>query len=350
MKSATLPGVGLIGCGRIARSAHLLAYARLRHQMELVAVADVRMEQAEQTARDFGADAWYDDYRQLLERRDIRFVDICTPQALHREQVVAALRAGKHVICEKPMAASLHEADAMLQASRETGRNLMIAHSRRFTPRYMWMRELVDQGAIGRVRLVKENERRPRSMEVGAWEPEPGKPWAVLPGFMGSMAMGMAIHEVDLFRWFMGDEVESVYAESRAATEEDVIPTLFSLTLQFRNGGIATSEIARHLPHGYPYFHQWEVYGEQGLIRAMDPDMQTLSTFDANGMHHPLAYDSLLHIHSAYEREISQFVEATLAGKLPPLPPEEARAALELSLAVLKSSETHQVVRLPLAE
>src|SRR5437868_1497147 len=90
-------GIGVIGCGTIANSAHLPAIRRLSDRLRLVAVADVREEQAARAAREFGAEAYYTDYRQLLARPDIAIVDICTPEFLHREQVVAAAEAGTHI-------------------------------------------------------------------------------------------------------------------------------------------------------------------------------------------------------------------------------------------------------------
>jgi hypothetical protein len=110
-------GIGVIGCGTIANSAHLPAIRHLSDRLRLVAVADVREEQAARAAREFGAEAYYTDYRQLLARPDIAIVDICTPEFLHREQVVAAAEAGKHILCEKPMADSIEAADAMLAAA-----------------------------------------------------------------------------------------------------------------------------------------------------------------------------------------------------------------------------------------
>ncbi|MEA2583178.1 MAG: hypothetical protein QOF33_1263, partial [Thermomicrobiales bacterium] len=123
--------VGVIGAGTIALSAHLPAIARLKGRVELVAIADVRAEVAERAAARYGAEAAYGDYRQLLDRTDIDLVDICTPEFLHAEQTIAAAAAGKHVLCEKPMAATVAEADAMLDACRRAGVRLMIAHSRR---------------------------------------------------------------------------------------------------------------------------------------------------------------------------------------------------------------------------
>ncbi|MEA2530358.1 MAG: hypothetical protein QOG89_2002, partial [Thermomicrobiales bacterium] len=149
--------VGVIGAGTIALSAHLPAIARLKGRVELVAIADVRAEVAEQAAARYGAEAAYGDYRQLLDRTDIDLVDICTPEFLHAEQTIAAAAAGKHVLCEKPMAATVAEADAMLDACRRAGVRLMIAHSRRFTPRYQRIRTAIDRGDVGEVRFVREN-------------------------------------------------------------------------------------------------------------------------------------------------------------------------------------------------
>src|SRR5690242_6511130 len=157
-------GIGVIGCGTIANSAHLPAISRLGERLKLVAVADVREEQAARAAQKFGAGAYYTDYRELLARPDIAIVDVCTPEFLHREQIVAAAEAGKHILCEKPMADSLEAADAMIAAAERAGVKLMIGHSRRFTRRYREVRAAIDAGAVGPVRLVRENERRPRSM------------------------------------------------------------------------------------------------------------------------------------------------------------------------------------------
>src|SRR5829696_5680419 len=148
-------GIGVIGCGMIANSAHLPAIRHLSDRLKLVAVADVREEQAARAAREFGAAAYYTDYRELLARPDITIVDICTPEFLHREQVIAAAEAGKHILCEKPMADSIESADAMIAAAERAGVKFMVGHSRRFTRRYREVRAAIDSGAIGAVRLVR---------------------------------------------------------------------------------------------------------------------------------------------------------------------------------------------------
>lgn len=344
-------GIGVIGCGTIANSAHLPAILRLRDRLRLVAVADVREEQAALAARCFGAEAYYTDYRELLARPDIAIVDVCTPEFLHGEQVVAAAESGKHILCEKPMAHSLADADAMLAAAARAGVKFMVGHSRRFTRRYREVRAAIDAGEVGPVRLVRENERRPRAMYSSLnlpstyWEPS-GKPWISAAGYTHGAPMTNAVHETDLLRWFAGAEAESVYAESRITDPEGEVSDFITITIRFRNGAIGATEVVNRLPHGYPYYHQLEVFGERGLIRATDPSMVTLTDYRATGLRQPINFATLLHIDDAYERELRGLADAVLDDTDVPMPPQEARAALAIALAAVRSSAEGRVVHL----
>lgn len=344
--------VGLIGAGTIAQSAHLPAMRRLRAELELVAVADIRPEVAERTARRYGAADWYSDYRQILARDDIDLVDICTPEFLHAEQVVAAAEAGKHVLCEKPIAATLDEADAMIAAARAAGTLLMIGHSRRFTPRYQLIRRAIDRGDIGEVRLVRENERRAASMYSvmpdwqGYWSPEGDQSWMVNPAYSQGAALTNAVHEMDLARWFVGSEATSVYAEARATDPDAAVPDFLTYTITFANGAIAAAEVVNGLPAAYPYFHMMEVFGTEGLIQATDPPMSPLESWSAQGMRFPSNFNELLHVDDAYVEEIRSVVASVRDGVPLPLDPWDARQALALSLAAVESSRTGRVVEL----
>jgi len=345
-------GIGVIGCGTIAQSAHLPAIARLRERVRLVAVADVRGEAAENAARTWGAEEAYADYHALLARPDIDVVVIATPEFLHAEQVTAAAAAGKHILCEKPMAPSVAEADAMIVAARAAGIKFMVGHSRRFTPRYQAVRAAIDRGAIGQVRMARENERRPRAMyrglslATGAWAPDGQRAWMADPRYSLGAAMLNAIHEVDLLRWFVGEEVTSVYAESRIGDENAEVPDFISIQLRFANGALAGTEVVTNLPHDYPLYHQLEVYGTEGVIRAMDPEMRIYSETTEAGMREPLNFDALLHIDTAYEDELRGLLDAIEQDTAVPLPPEEARQAVLLSVAAVWSSQRGQVAHI----
>lgn len=346
-------GIGVIGCGTIAQSAHLPAIVRLRDRARLVAVADVRQEAADYCARTWGAEAAYTDYHALLARSDVEVVVVATPEFLHAEHVTAAAAAGKHILCEKPMAPSVAEADAMLGAAHAAGVRFMVGHSRRFTPRYRAVRAAIDRGEIGQVRLARENERRPRAMyrglslATGAWAPDGDeRTWMQNPEYSLGAVMLNAVHELDLLRWFVGDDVTSVYAESRITSPDYAVPDYISIQMRFANGALASSEVVTNLPHGYPLYHHLEVYGATGIIRADDADMRTYSTYTEAGTQEPLNFDTLLHIGTAYEDELANLLDAVEHDAPLWVPPEEARQAVLLAVAAAWSSQHNQVAHI----
>jgi myo-inositol 2-dehydrogenase/D-chiro-inositol 1-dehydrogenase len=341
--------LGLIGCGNIARSAHLPAMARLADRVRLVAAADANLAAAQAAAAPWDAAA-YDDYRALLERRDVEAVLIATPEFLHAEQVIAAAEAGRHVLCEKPMCRSLDEADRMLAACRSAGVVLLIGHSRRFTRRYMEVRRALDEGAIGEVRLLRENERRTsmhmaRMGQAGTrWTPQH---WTGNPDLGMGVMLSHGIHEVDLLRWFAGAEVARVYAEHAVTGEGNIgVPDLISFVLHFANGAIGGGEISYHPPASYPAYHQLELYGTAGAIRARDHELVGAMAYDAAGAHFPGSYDLLLHDVSAYVRQLAEFADAIREGRDACMAPTEARAALAVALACIESARTGRGVTL----
>jgi len=337
--------IGLIGCGSIAASAHLPAIARLPQLVRLVATADVNLEAATQAAAEAGAEA-YSDYRQVVERPDIDMVLLATPEYLHREQVEAAAVNGKHVLCEKPMAPSLADADRMIGACASAGVRLMVAHSRRFTRRYQAVREAIDRGDIGEVMMVRENERRSRPLpgeegyywRAGHWTSDP----AVSVGAI----LTNGIHETDLLRWFAGAEPVAVYAEHSTTIEGNQVPDFITLTVKFANGALGSAEVSNCWPAGYPSYHQLELYGTSGMIRSRDSEQQGLIRFRPGAADFPGSYHRLLHVQDAYTTELGLFVRA-LRDDLPvPLPASEARAALRLGLAAVASAKSGMPVTL----
>jgi len=155
-----------------------------------------------------------------------------------------------------------------------------------------------------------------------------------------------AIHEVDLLRWFVGDEVTSVYAESRTTDPNTEVPDFISIQMRFGNGALAASEVVTNLPHDYPLFHHLEVFGTDGAINANDPDMRTFSETTTEGTREPLNFDTLLHIDTAYEDELRGLLDAIARDTEVPLPPREARQAVLLSVAAVWSSRKGQVAHI----
>jgi predicted dehydrogenase len=337
--------IGIIGCGGIARRAHLPALARLSGQARVVATADVDPRAATAAAEPWGADA-YASYEQVIERADVDVVLVATPEFAHREQVVAAAQAGKHVLCEKPMAPALEDADAMIAACAAAGVRLMIGHSRRFTLRYLRVRAAIDRGDIGSVRLVRENERRPRSPAGtgGYWA---GGHWTGDPARSAGAALTNGIHETDLMRWFTGAEPVAVAAEHRVTVPGNQgVPDFLTCTVQFANGAIGATEIVNAAPAGYPSYHQLELYGTEGAIRSRDHESNVLTEYHDQRAEFPGAQDVLLHDADAYTREHAAFLAALRDDTPVPLPGEESREALRLALAAVEAATAGRTIRL----
>jgi predicted dehydrogenase len=346
-------GVGLIGCGGIAASAHVPALQRLGRLVEVKSVCDVRAEAAERTADMLGA-TWTTDYRRLVERPDIDAVVICTPEFLHAEQAVAAAECGKHVLCEKPMASTLEQADAMLAAARAARVRLMIAHSRRFTRRYIRAHELLEEGAIGQPVLVRENERRPRvsatSVHVPGWRPDATKhsTWYAQASYSPGTVFHIGVHEFDLLRWFAGSDAASIYMEAKITGADQEVPDTVTIQVGFTNGVLGACDIFNQAPVGYPNHHEFEVFGTDGVLRSRDFDSLAVTRFRSDGARFPTATESLLLVRDAYVLEQRLFFESIVNRTPVPLDPLEARAALELALAAIQSAASGQHVTLPL--
>jgi predicted dehydrogenase len=159
--------VGIIGCGGIANGKHMPSLKRLPN-VKMVAFCDIIPERAEAARRDFGTpDAVaYTDYRDLLKISDIEVVHVLTPNKSHAEISIAALEAGKHVMCEKPMAASSAEAHAMVEAARRTGKKLTVGYQTRSTTAYQFARKFISSGKIGEVYYAKAPAIRRRGVPL----------------------------------------------------------------------------------------------------------------------------------------------------------------------------------------
>jgi predicted dehydrogenase len=189
--------VGIIGCGFIANGKHLPSLARME-DVEVVAFCDLIIEKAQTSAKKYGTpDALIClDYHDVFARQDIDVIHVCTPNSSHAEITVAALKSGKHVMCEKPMAKTAAEAKAMLDAANLTGKKLTIGYQNRFREDSLFMKSLCESGDLGEVYFAKAFATRRRGVPT----------WGV---FMdkekqgGGPLIDLATHALDLTLWMM---------------------------------------------------------------------------------------------------------------------------------------------------
>jgi predicted dehydrogenase len=191
--------VGIIGCNGIARGKHLTSLQKLS-EVEVVAFCDIVESAAASAARDFGtADAKvYTDYRELLKDSSIDVIHICTPNDTHAEITVAALEAGKHVMCEKPMDKTVEGAKAMVEAARRTGKKLSIGYQNRFRSDSQYLHEICERGDLGHIYFAKAHAIRRRA--VPTWgvfldEEKQG----------GGPLIDIGTHALDLTLWMMNN-------------------------------------------------------------------------------------------------------------------------------------------------
>ena len=228
-------GYGVIGCGWVSPSHAVGARALAGEGVRLVAVADADLERARELAERFGSPDVHGDYLELLARDDVDAVSICLPDHLHRDAAVAAAEAGKHVLCEKPLALDLPEAAEMVEAFDERGLNLSMVMNHRFVPDNMRVQRAVHDGAIGRILMAGVLH---SSALTG--NDDYSSPWRGRRGrAAGGILATQAIHFLDLLLWFAGPVAAvKAWTETLVRTELDYEDTV-AVALKLASGALA---------------------------------------------------------------------------------------------------------------
>jgi len=199
--------IGFIGCGGIAH-AHMQAIERIP-EIEIVAGADIQIDRAREFVEKAGAEAYFSDWRQMLEEVELDAIDQCTPHTLHLEPTLAAAERGLHVFTEKPMATELEECDRMIAACQQAGVVLMVGQVLRFYAPHIEARKIVSSGQLGQIKNVI---RRRWSYMTQI----PQQPWSSDPALSGGWLLyGLASHATDLILWMTGAEATDVFAMGR---------------------------------------------------------------------------------------------------------------------------------------
>lgn len=342
--------IAIIGTGSIA-DAHLYGYSKAADRAQVVLVSDIAPERAQRAAERFGVTETCGDYREVLGRHDVDGVSICTPPFLHAEIAAACLRSGKHVLCEKPVAATLAELDSISAAESESGKVFSGVFQWRFGRGARQMRMLIDEGRLGRLTLgVAETlwfRDHPYYNDV-AWR---GK-WATEGG---GVTVSQAIHAIDCLVWFLGEPV-SVFAQSGTFRAKIEVDDTTVAVIRFASGAIGqvTNSVNAMGKEGT----RLEFYGTEATAigggQAYDTtkDLFTLAT--PAGVSEALATESEERVpigpNMLHRPAVTDFLDA-IEGKHPPLAGIEAcRTALNVTTAIYKSAMTGEAVKLPIAQ
>lgn len=254
--------IGIVGCGAIAERDHLPGYLAAGN-CRITALCDIRAERVDglrQKSPDLKDAAGFRRAADLFASGLVDAVSICTPNDCHHPQTVAACRAGLHVLCEKPMAASLDEATAMIGAAKRAGVVLQINQSLRYSGLYQALVTLARNGSIGEpfhVRCIRGGDRTPDK----SWSP--GATWFVQKRHEGGLLLDIGIHMADLMRMIMGDADRVAGLVDTRLPGIDV-PDNVNALFRYRNGGTGILELSWTLPGGAGFL---EVYGTRGRLR-----------------------------------------------------------------------------------
>lgn len=325
--------VAVIGLGAFGES-HVATLRGLEH-VELVAVVSRRRERAEEIARRYAAGAAYDDYRRMLA--DVRpdAVTVATAEHEHRDPVLAALDAGASVLVEKPLATSIADAQAMLEAAARSPGFLMPGHILRFDTRFAGLKAAVARGDLGEIVSVTARRNRPRSLIRSHGRVHP--------------VLVTGVHDLDLMLWLTGRRVTRVRAHHRLATAGDAGHGVWAL-LAFAGGAVGLLETSWLLPEsaGVATDDALAVVGTQGTARVQI-DGSPLQIWRESGPVVPdIGYEPRLHgrVGGALREELTYFTTCALAGVRPTIvTAADGLNALVVAQAIMESATRDAEVR-----
>lgn len=336
--------VALVGCGRISRN-HFGAIGKL-DGLSMSGVCDVAESRARAAGEELGV-PWFTSYETMLREAPCEIVTVSTPSGLHAPHGILAARAGKHVVCEKPMAITLASADALVHACDDAGVKLFVVKQNRLNPPVQLLKRAMEKGRFGKIYLANTTVRwtRPQSYYDQA-------PWRGTWEFDGGALMNQASHYVDLIQWLVGP-VESVIAKTATLARKIEAEDTGIAVLRFRNGALGTIEVTM-LTYPKNLEGSITILGEKGTAKIggtavnkvehwefADPDPDD-ALVEGSNTNPASVYGSG---HEAYYRNVL----SVLRGEaIPDTDGRGGRKSLELILGIYQSALTGREVPLPL--
>ena len=326
---------GVIGLGWFGEK-HLEALAGIPN-VELHSVCTRNPVRLAEIAARFGVKRTFTDYARMLAEPGLDAVSVVTMSDQHTAPTLAALRAGKHVFLEKPMASTLADCDAIVAAAKAAPGGFMVGHICRFNPRYAAAREAIAAGRIGKI--ISMSARRNLPAWVGA---------SVLDK-IGPIS-GDCVHDTDLMFWFSGSRAVSAYAQT-VRVRNHAHPALGQVMYRLENGASCMLEAVWCLPNSTPFQidERLEVIGTEGSISVHDTH-PNLMIVDAQSARCPdTTYWPTFHgqLRGALRDELAYFAQCVASGRKPDvITAEESREAVRACLAAEESAATGQIVRL----
>ncbi len=353
----------LLGCGKVA-DLHAAAFVNLKGSV-FTAVCGRNPEKTEGFASKYGVKA-YTDAAEMVSREKIDVVSICTPHPDHRNPAIASLEAGAHVLIEKPLASSLEDCDAMLEASKQHKREIGVICQRRWYPSAQRVKHAIESGKIGKPVFGTVNMLGWRDREYYESDPWRGS-WK---GEGGGVLVNQAPHQLDLLQWYMG-EIEELYGLWSNLNHPYIeVEDTANAILRFKNGAIANIIVSNSQKPGIyckvhvhgengasvgvqtdggamfiagmsdilepPVNDLWTVPGEENLLQEWVKEDSDLF----HGLSNPMEY--------FHEQQIGDFLKAIMDGRKPSVTGEDGRVTVEIFSAIYRSTHDGKPVKWPL--
>jgi inositol 2-dehydrogenase len=332
-------GIGVLGVGEMGKR-HAENLRRLVPGADLIAVADVAADRAKQVAEELEIAKSFGSLDAMLECKEIRAVLIATPDKFHAQCVIQAAKAGKDILCEKPIALSLPDAYAALDAVAKAGVRLQVGFMRRYDPAYAAAMKRIEAGEIGTPLIFKSVGRDKDQPPMAAYQ----------SGVNGMILYNNTIHDFDLARWMMRDEVTEVHSYTTVAIRPEVAQygdvVASSVNLRYLNGGIGNIE--SYVQAVYAYDVRTEVLGSKGAVFVGTLQQAPAVFLSASGSAQTLADHFLTRFADAYLAELQDFVQALLQDKPVRVTGDDGLKALAYAVAAENSHKQGKPVKVTL--
>lgn len=336
MNKSSKIGVGVIGTGRIGRL-HIEHIAQNIPEAELIALCSLDLPDAEALAEQFNVWKVTSDYTVLLADPKVEAVLVASATDTHAEISKAAAKAGKHVFCEKPISLDLEQIDETLAIVENAGVKFQVGFNRRFDAGFTRIREAVASGEIGEPHILRITSR------------DPAPPPIEYVKVSGGIFLDMTIHDFDMARYLIGDEVVEVYAVGGVRVDPQIgqvgdIDTAV-ITLRFQSGVIATIDNSREAVYGYD--QRAEVFGSKGMVTVANPPTDTVTFSGSEGTRAASPpYFFIERYKAAFLSELQAFFACIQEDTPPPVTGEDGKVSVVLGFAALKSLRENRPVLL----
>jgi myo-inositol 2-dehydrogenase/D-chiro-inositol 1-dehydrogenase len=325
------------------------AAARMTLEAEIVAVASPTPGKAAHFAQERGIAHAFEDYRELLRLKDVQLVTLALPNHLHAQACLDAAQAGKHVVCEKPLCRTLEEADRMIEACRRAGVLLLYAEELCFAPKYVRAKHLADEGALGRVFLVKQSEEHFGPHSPWFWDVDKSG---------GGVLLDMGCHSIEFARWLFGKpKVKSVFASmnthvhgGRTRGEDHCL-----CVVEYETGQVGLAENSWAKQGGVD--DRCEIYGSGGFTRADLLRGSALLTYSETGYGYAVEkaattkgytftmFEEIFNY--GFPQEIAHFARCVQGKETPIETGEDGREVLKIMCAAYESAGTGKRIDWP---